>query len=179
MEKRRNFLINKRFQFSFLLPFVILLIVESAMIFMLFCYLSQDTVTTCYSNAILRVENTQNFFFIPLLLVTLIIVLGVALTGMIIFIVLSHRLAGPCYRFEQVLKQVEGGNLETRVNLRKNDQFDNLQKALNSFIASLSLRMGSIKKELEEVKAILAKSDDPAVISKEIDKVNALAEEIK
>ena len=179
MEKRKNFLIKKRFQLNFLTPFVILLIVESVLIISLFLYLSQDTVTTGYSNAILRVENTRNFFIVPLLLVTLIVVFGTVLAGMLIFTVLSHRLAGPCYRFEQTLKQIEEGNLDTRIRLRKNDQFDELEKALNHFIWSLSRRIGNIKTDLKEVKSMLSRKDDPDLLDKINKKVDLMAEEIQ
>src|SRR3989338_6431085 len=101
MERRKNFLIKKRFQFSFMVPFVFLLISESILIISLFLYLTQDTITTGYIDSVLRIEQTNNFFLLPFLLMTLIVVLGVALAGMLIFIILSHRLAGPIYRFEQ------------------------------------------------------------------------------
>ena len=179
MERRKNYLIKKRFQLSFLGPFVILLILESILIVSLFLYLSQDTLTTGYIDSVLRIERTQNFFFIPFLLLTLIVVLGVAITGMIIFIMLSHRLAGPVYRFEQTLKQAEGGNLDTRIHLRKNDQFGELETALNRFIGSLSRRIGSIKTDLEEARSILSRKDDPAILAKVSEKVNLMAEEIK
>ena len=179
MERRKKYLIKKRFQLSFLGPFVILLVLESVLIVSLFLYLSQDTLTTGYSDSILRVDRTHNFFFIPFLLMTLIIVLSAALVGLVIFTVLSNRLAGPCYRFEQALKQIERGDLDTRIHLRKNDQFDELEKALNIFIGSLSSRIGSIKRELKEVKSILARKDDPASLTKVNEKVNLMAEEIK
>lgn len=179
MERRKKYLIKKRFQLSFLGPFVILLVLESVLIVSLFLYLSQDTLTTGYSDSILRVERTQNFFFIPFLLMTLIVVLGAALAGLIIFTVLSNRLAGPVYRFEQTLKQIEGGNLDTRIHLRKNDQFDELENVLNRFIGSLSSRIGSIQRELKEARSILARKDDPALLTKVHEKVDLMAEEIK
>ena len=179
MHRRKNFLINKRFQFTFLAPFVVLLVLESVLIVGLFFYLSQDTLTTGYVDSILRVERTQNFFLVPFLLVTLIAALGLAMTGMVVFAVLSHRLAGPVYRFEKVLEQVEGGNLTTRVHLRKTDQFTDMEKAMNRFIVSLNRRVGGIKMELEEAKKILAKKDDPTVLTKIGEKINAISEDIK
>ncbi len=179
MLRRKNFLINKRFQFTFLAPFVVLLILESVLIVGLFFYLSQDTLTTGYVDSVLRVERTQNFFFVPFLLVTLIAALGLAMTGMVIFAVLSHRLAGPVYRFEKVLEQVEGGNLTTRVHLRKTDQFTDMEKAMNRFIVSLNRRIGGIKTELAEAKNILSKKDDPAILAKISEKVNLIAEDVK
>ncbi len=179
MERRKNFLIKKRFQLNFLGPFVILLVLESILIVSLFLYLSKDTLTTGYIDSVLRIERTQNFFSFPFFLLTLIVVLAVALTGMVIFIILSHRLAGPLYRFEQTLKQMEEGDLVSSMHLRRNDQFGELEKALNRFTESLNRRIGSIKTDLEEVRSILSRRDDPAILTKVNEKVDLMAEEIK
>ena len=83
MERRKNFLIKKHFQFTFLGSFIVLLAVESVLIVSLFLFLSRDTLTTGYIDSILRVERTQNFFIIPFMLLTLIIVLGFFLRWLI------------------------------------------------------------------------------------------------
>ena len=179
MERRKNFLIKKRFQFSFLGSFIALLAVESILTVSLFLYLSRDTLTTGYIDSVLRVEQTRTFFLIPFALLTLIIVLGLAMTGMIVFVVLSHRLAGPFYRFEKTLQQVEGGDLTPRVQLRKNDQFTELEDALNRFVESLNGRIGGIQADVEEVKIMLARKDDPSVMDKVGKKIDTIMQQIK
>lgn len=179
MERRKNFLIKKHFQFTFLSSFIVLLAVESVLIISLFLFLSRDTLTTGYLDSILRVERTQNFFIIPFMLLTLIVVLGLTMTGMVVFVVLSHRLAGPFYRFEKTLEQVEGGDLTPRVQLRKNDQFVELEDALNRFVESLNFRIGDIKKDIEEVKGMLERKDDPSVLEKAGKKIDLILQRIK
>ncbi len=179
MERRKIFLIKKKFQFSFMGSFIGLLAVESVLMVSLFLYLSRDTLTTGYVNSTLRVEQTQSFFIVPFALLTLIVVLGLALTGMIVFVMLSHRLAGPFYRFEKTLQQVEGGDLTPRVQLRKHDQFTELEDALNRFVESLNGRIGGIQKDVEEVKALLARQDDPSVMEKVGKKIDTIMQQIK
>ena len=179
MERRRNFLIKKKFQFTFLGSFLILLAVQSILIISLFLFLSRDTLTTGYVNSILRVERTQSFFIIPFMLLTLIIVLGLAMTGMIVFVLLSHRIAGPFYRFEKILKQVEGGDLTPRVQLRKHDQFTELEDALNRFISSINDRIGGLQTDIDEVKGLLARKDDPTLLEKVGRKIDLIKERIK
>ena len=162
MQRRKNYLINKKFQFTFSSKFVILLLLESVLIVTLFFYLSHDTVTTGYANAILTVETTRNFFSVPFILLTLIVAVGIALAGMIVFILLSHRIAGPLYRFETTLKQLQDGDMTTNVNLRKTDQLSEVQEQLNALIRSLDSRLGSIKNELTELEKMLARRQDPA-----------------
>ena len=179
MERRKNFLIKKRFQLSFLGSFIVLLAVESVLLISLFLYLSRDTLTTGYIDLILRVERTQNFFFVPFVLLTLIIVLGLAITGMVVFVLLSHRIAGPFYRFEKTLKQVEEGDLTPHVQLRKDDQFVELEEALNRFIDSLNRRIGSLQTDIEDVKSLLARKDDPSLLDKVGKKIDGIVHQIK
>ena len=113
MHKRRNYFVKKRFQLNFLSKFVMLLLIESVLITGLFIYVSSDTLTTGYLNSTLRIEKTPDFFMFSLVLIMLIAAVGMGITGMILFIFLSHRIAGPLFRFEKTLKIIEEGDLTT------------------------------------------------------------------
>ena len=156
---------------------MLLLIVESVLIVGLFMYLSHNTLTTGYLNSVLSVERTGDFFLVPFILMTLIIVLGVSLAGMAVFILLSHRIAGPLYRFEKVLGQLSDGDLTTRVRLRNTDQLRELQDSLNLFIENLARRLGAVKAKLEETQELL-RSKDPDAASKLNRKLDEIKDEI-
>ncbi len=161
MIRRKNYFIKKRFQISFLYRFILLLLLESVLIGWLFMYISNNTLTTGYLNSILRIERTSNFFFIQILFIMLIVGLGITIAGMIIFILLSHRIAGPLYRFEADLKEIGSGDLTKRINLRKTDQLAELKEALNALVGSFDQRMRRIKNNLAMVKKMLAEKDSP------------------
>ncbi len=48
--------------------------------------------------------------------------------------ILSHRMAGPIYRFEQTCKAVAKGDYSQRVHLRKGDQMMELQDEFNKMM---------------------------------------------
>ena len=48
--------------------------------------------------------------------------------------ILSHRMAGPVYRFEQTCKAIAKGDFSQRVRLRKGDQFMELQDEFNKMM---------------------------------------------
>lgn len=52
----------------------------------------------------------------------------------IISAVLSHKMAGPIYRFEQTFRQVAKGDYSQRVHLRKGDQFIEMQDEFNKMM---------------------------------------------
>lgn len=174
---RKNYLINKKFQFNFLLKFVALLATEAFLIMGLVLFYSNDTITAGYLNSTLRIENTPDFFFFSLALMILIVAVGIGTAGMLIFIFFSHRIAGPLYRFETILKELSEGNLSVRMDLRKTDQFSELKDAVNLTAASLDNRVGKIKNALSEIEGFL-KEGDPKDISGIRDRIALIKEEI-
>ena len=53
---------------------------------------------------------------------------------MVISAFLSHKMAGPVYRFEQVCKAIAKGDFSQRVHLRRGDQFTELQDDFNAMM---------------------------------------------
>jgi methyl-accepting chemotaxis protein len=53
----------------------------------------------------------------------------------------SHRIAGPLYRFRMVFKAMAGGDLAIRANIRKHDYLHPHARALNEMIEALETRI--------------------------------------
>lgn len=149
--RRKNYFIKKRFQMSFSASFLVLLLLEIIFIGALFIYISKGTVITSYVNDGLRIENTASFFFVNFVLISLIAGITVGLGALVVFIYLSHRMAGPLYRFEQSLGRMAGGDLHYKVHIRKKDQFEELRRALNSFIENTGGRIGDMKRDVSDI----------------------------
>lgn len=177
MIRRKNYFIKKGFQFNFALKFMLLILLEAALIAGLFMQISGDTLTTGYSDSILRIERTPNFFLTPLILIFLITAIGIGIAGMVVFILLSHRIAGPLYRFEKDLGDIGYGDLTKRIHLRKTDQLTEIKEALNSLISTFDERIGRIKSILVELKSLTDKGE-PANSAKVQNAVKKLTEEI-
>lgn len=175
MQRRRNYFIKKRFQLNFMAGFVILIVLESLLIAALLAHLSTDTLTTGYLNSVLKVERTSDFFKMSFLLGSFIAVGAIAIAGMAIFILLSHRIAGPLYRFEKTVKDIEAGDLTTRINLRKKDEIVTLKESLNVLVESMDKRIGRIKKNISELRTLSDAKSDPDIIRR---KISALEDEV-
>jgi len=178
MIQRKNYFIKKKFQVNFISKFITLIIVEAILIAGLFIYITRDTLTTGYFNSTLTVERTPSFFLIPVLLVMLMVAVGVGIAGMVIFILLSHRIAGPLYRFEKDLEEICSGNLTKRINLRKTDQLAELKESLNAVVGSLDHRMSRLKSITAELKGLLSQEINPANAEKIYGAVERLKNEI-
>jgi methyl-accepting chemotaxis protein len=88
-----------------------------------------------------------------------IIVVKIALyLGLMLLISLyvSHRFAGPIYRFEKSAQQVATGDLTHRVALRTGDELLELQEEFNGMLANLQ---ASVKKDRALVQRLTEKLD--------------------
>lgn len=84
-------------------------------------------------------ESNRKLFY-KLLILFLFIALG--------SIFISHKIAGPFYRFQVGLNQIKTGNLKARVHLRKFDEGQFLAHIFNDAVASLDRKIGEIKQTL-------------------------------
>jgi len=70
-------------------------------------------------------------------------------------IFVSHRIAGPLYRFRKVFGAVATGDLSVRANLRKGDYLGKESESLNEMIASLRAKIESIQSHHGEMQTVL------------------------
>jgi len=70
-------------------------------------------------------------------------------------VLVSHRIAGPLYRFRSIFKAIAEGDLSIRANLRKTDYLGKESDSLNEMIVSLRTKLAGIQKHSEEVEAAI------------------------
>jgi methyl-accepting chemotaxis protein len=70
-------------------------------------------------------------------------------------ILVSHRIAGPLYRFRSIFKAVAEGDLSIRANLRKTDYLGKESDSLNEMILNLRTKLVGIQKHSEALEATL------------------------
>lgn len=68
-----------------------------------------------------------------------------ALLLIVISLVLSHRIAGPLYRFERTLEHMLQGELSHTIVLRKNDEGQELATKINQFNFEMSQTLRGVK----------------------------------
>ncbi|MFH1726137.1 MAG: methyl-accepting chemotaxis protein [Elusimicrobiota bacterium] len=103
------------------------------------------------------------FKVIKMGVVKLIIFLGIM--GVVTLFV-SHRWAGPIYRFERSARAIATGDLTHRVSLRTGDELMELQDEINAMVASLQRMVQKDRTLIEHLTARLDKTagklDEPA-----------------
>ena len=88
-----------------------------------------------------------------MLLLSNLIVVGItAIIGVVVFLIASHKLAGPLYRFEKTLENMGSGDLTHRFSLRQKDQMKSLADTINELNVKLENNMLEIQGNVDDLK---------------------------
>ena len=77
---------------------------------------------------------SSDFFYKIAIYVLLVIVISA---------IVSHKMAGPVYRFEQTCKSIAKGDFSQRVHLRKGDRLQELQTEFNKMMDVVENRINN------------------------------------
>jgi methyl-accepting chemotaxis protein len=161
MKNRRSFVnrkyfINRKFQLEFSFRFLLIIAAASIAVMLLFFYNSRGTLSVGYTGTEVKMLGTGAYFLQSLIASTVVIVIFSCLTGAFAMIMLSHRIAGPIFRFNATLDELIAGNLTMRFNLRGKDQFKELADRINALSSVMDGKVDDIKGKAAEISGIIA-----------------------
>jgi len=143
--KRRNYFINKEFQGRYIFNYFLLAAIGSLLFIAVFSFFSSNTLSIVYDNYHLQIGITPEILFKKILSTQwLFIVLG---GGMVVGItlILTHRIAGPFYRFEKTLDEMMDGDISRKIILREKDEGKDLAQKINAFNDMLGEKLSIIE----------------------------------
>ena len=159
MNKRRNYFIDKKFQSNFILRFCFLVVATGAFIMAVLYAMAGRANTVSFVNSRVVVQNTADFIF-PLLIQTFVVsTIVVGLGVIVVTLFISHRIAGPLYRFKKVLNSLGEGNFSLPCRIRRKDALQDVALAFNDMIANVRKTFGLIDKDLKSLKGKLETGD--------------------
>ncbi len=149
--KRSHYFVKKEFQTKFILKFCLLLlagiVISTGLIFLF----SQDSLTSSFQDSKLVIENTA-LAILPTVIYTSLITLGLlTIATIIVTLFISHKIAGPMFRFEKELQEIGDGDLTKKVSLREKDQAGEMAECINNMTASLRDKIILIKTSLDGI----------------------------
>ncbi len=142
--KRRNIFIKKNFQGKLILGYFLFVSGGCIFFIVLLSYFSADSLTISYANNNLQLGQT------PIMLMKNIIaahwIFIVVGTIFLVFVVMfiTHRIAGPLFRFEKSLDNMLANNLDNKISLRQKDEGKELAVKINQFNHELSKSIRAI-----------------------------------
>jgi len=75
-------------------------------------------------------------------------------------IFITHRVAGPLFVIERMINQIAGGNLSTRIKLRKGDDLIEFEQSINRMAEKLEASLSELQ---ERARNLSAMARDPAL----------------
>lgn len=156
--KRKNLLINKKFQMKIILkasvPLVLFFIFVFVAGFYGIFYLQNEIQFENTNEMIMAISkyfgaeysSRDLFLDVKKYMVLFLLLLFLLTLGYMIyiFIYFSHRIAGPILRFEKTLDELLNGNLKIQIHLREKDEFKETASHFNRMLQSLQSRMKRI-----------------------------------
>lgn len=164
--RKRNYLINKDLQGKLGLKYLLLTLFGSLMLGLFLAAASSDHLTISYDNNAIKVGNTPMVLAGEILRSGALFVLLGGILIIIITIVLTHKIAGPLYRFEMTLEAMCARKLDQRIYLRKGDEGKKLGQLINDFNLELSADISQLKAAADRLEESEQKSKILEIVDK-------------
>ncbi len=166
--------------------FFIFVIIGSILFALIFSLLSYGTLSISYKNYDLQIGKTPLVLLKEILLAYWIFIVSGGLTVAIISVFLTHRFAGPIYRFEKSFEKLIRGNFNFEVRLRRNDENKQIAQMMNQLINMLSSSFkemrhltDEIDSKLTDVSRSVNQTDGGKEAAAYLDKANTLAKRLR
>ena len=167
--QRKTYFVKKDFQIRFIVKFCMLLLAGVVVSTGLLFFFSPDSLTSSYQSSGLEIKHT-NIAILPSVIVTNLITLGLITLGVImVTLLVSHKIAGPLFRFEKELDAVAEGDLTKRIVLRQKDQGKDMADSLNRMISGFHDKVSDIRKDLDAVRESALQHNAPKVLIDELE----------
>jgi methyl-accepting chemotaxis protein len=156
--RRRNFFIKKDLQGKYIFAFFLFVVGGSIIFTLILSMLSANTLTITYNDYDLQIGQTPFMLLREILSAHWIFILTAGIAVVIVAIFITHRFAGPMFRFEKSVEEMLKGNFAFQIHLRKKDEGKELAEKLNQLIDMISSRVNEMRGLNDKIGDCLAKA---------------------
>ena len=163
MEKRKHYFIDKDFQTRFIVKFCLFVAVTGGVIILALYALTGKATTVSFVNSRVVVQTATDFLF-PLLIQTFVVsMIVVGLATVIATLFISHRIAGPVYRFKKVLSSLGEGDFSLGCKIRPTDSMQDVAMAFSTMLVNVRKTFDYVDKDLAKLKEKVAAGNMPEI----------------
>lgn len=171
--RRRNYFIKKELQGKYIFDFFIFVIGGSIIFTLIFSLLSYNTLTVVYEDYNLQIGKTPLVLLKDILGSHWIFIVTAGFSVVVLSMFLTHRFAGPIYRFEKSVEEMIKGNFNFEIRLRKKDEGKELASKMNQLINTVSSNIKELQLISEEIHARLSDISSSIDRKEEYDEIAA------
>lgn len=151
MHKRRQYFIDRKFQTRFIVKFSLILLAGGCLSVLLTMLTTQNTLTSSFDGSRLAIESTATTILPSVVVTNIVTTLIVGGVAFVITLLVSHKIAGPMYRFEKDLKDIGDGDLRKKIHIRDGDQFTSVAINLNSMVKNVNGLLSEVQEDLDKL----------------------------
>lgn len=150
--KRRIYFIEKDFQAKFILKFCILVAISGLLTIGMLYLLARQSTTVSFVNSRVVVRTTADFILPVLIQTVAIVTIIVGLATIVVTLFVSHKIAGPLYRFKKVLELLGQGDFSSGFKIRRLDQLQDIADAFDNMISRVREELKALKDNFQILK---------------------------
>ena len=150
--KRRNYFIDKKFQFQFMMRLSALVLIGGLLTRAFIYLLGMQSKSVAIQNSRVIVKTTADFILPLLIQAVIAVTIIIGITTGILTLLVSHKISGPLYRFKKVLESLEQGDFSTEFHIRSADQLHELADNINGMIRNTKGKVSGIKNNMVSLK---------------------------
>lgn len=145
-----------RFQLKYCLVMLASLAATSLLIYLYF----KEGLGESYSQTLITLSEVEDSLPVVLMMTFLAQSLVILFLSIVINLFVSHKIAGPIYRFEHTLRCIDEGDLQHVARIRETDQIKSMVSALNRLIASLRKNYRSLQGVEQELNQVILQQEN-------------------
>lgn len=147
--QRKKYFINTFFQLKFISKVYLGILIALISLSTIFYIIFNNRLKYLTANQIITLQNNRELI-LPVVFFTS---LGISVFALIIIVwrytLISHRIAGPLYQFETIIKELKKGNFSINVRIRQKDEFHDFAQELNELILMMRINTTKYQAEIE------------------------------
>jgi methyl-accepting chemotaxis protein len=154
-KRRKTYFIQRVFQTKFIVLFLLLVILGSAISGGLLYQRTFTELGDHYGEAHSKLKTTGEIILPNVLAGNIIAIIIIGVASVALTVLISHKVAGPLYRFEKNAEQIAQGDLTVITKLRQSDQVKGLADAFSKMTMELREKLLDIRKESEDLPILI------------------------
>ncbi len=177
--RRRNYFIKKDLQGQYIFTIFVAVLFACLLFTAIFSMLTADSMTITYKDNSLNLGKTPFVLVKELLRANWIFLLTGGFFIVVLALFVTHRLAGPLYRFEKTLEGMLIGDHSFVIRLRTNDEAKEVATLFNQYNAKISADTRQFIETTEAIRNNLARAEgsaDPEEIRHALSEASELSE---
>lgn len=177
---RRQYIIDKDFQFKFILKFCGVVVLAAIILAALVIWFADNSTTVTIENTKVVVKNTVDFIYPVLFQSFVFAAIFSGISVAVMTMLMTHRIAGPLYRLRIDVERIKEGDYRAEFKIRKSDQLGEFAKSISEMSSTLRSRNAALKNDVIKLRRALDNTEiDNPEITEHLSKIEESLNNLK